>query len=323
MLRLPVFTFHRPGTVDEAVELLGELPEAMLVAGGTDLLPNMKRKLFTPKDVIGIGHLPELAGIQGTPDAGWRVGAGTLLETVAEHEELPAALRTAAASISTPQLRNMGTIGGNLCLDTRCNYYNQSYFWRQALGFCMKKDATICRVATSSPICLATYSADTVPVLSVLNASIALRSTRGEREVRVADLYQNDGMRFLRIEKDEVLTEVRIPPLDGLRSTYMKLRDRESFDFPIAGVAVGLRMDGLRVAEARVSTTGIFSAPLRLTSVEEGLRGQELTRDVIEAAAGAGYREVHPVDNTSGTIIQRKSTVRVFIRRALNELAAR
>ena len=184
MLRLPIFKYHRPKTLDGALELLGELqPEAMLVAGGTDLLPNMKRKLFTPKHVIGIAHLPELNYVRPS-GAGWHIGAGTPLEALEYDPALGGAypaLVKAVASISTPQLRNMGTIGGNLCLDTRCNYYNQSFFWRQALGFCMKKDATVCRVALSSPICLAAHSADTVPVLTVLDAAVTIRGAKGER----------------------------------------------------------------------------------------------------------------------------------------------
>ena len=321
MLRLPPFTFHRPPSVDEAARMLRELgPEAMLVAGGTDLLPNMKRRLFTPKHLVGISHLAELSGIRPN-SGGFHIGAATPLDAVEAHPELPPALAKAAASISTPQLRNAGTIGGNLCLDTRCNYYNQSLFWRQSLGFCMKKDATICRVATSSPICLAAHSADTVPVLTVLDATVTIRGAESDRQVALADLYRNDGMTFLKVERDEVLTDVYVPPADGWRASYWKLRDRESFDFPIAGVALALRLDGDVVADVRSATTGMFSAPLPLRSVEDTLRGQRLTADLIEAAAEAGYKEAHPVDNTSGTIVQRKNTVRVFVRRALKELA--
>ena len=325
MLRLPAFRFHRPNSLTEALELLAELqPSAMLVAGGTDLLPNMKRKLFTPAHLIGIGHLPELNYVRPN-SGGFHIGASAPLDTVEHHPELVRAfpvLAKAAASISTPQLRNAGTIGGNLCLDTRCNYYNQSLFWRESLGFCMKKDATICRVATSSPICLAAHSADTVPVLTVLGASVSIRGIKGDRQVNLADLYRNDGITFLKIERDEVLTDVYVPAADGWRASYWKLRDRESFDFPIAGVAIALRLEGDTIAEARTATTGMFSAPLPLRSVEAALRGQRLTSEVIEAAAEAGYKEAHPVDNTSGTIVQRKNTVRVFIRRALAELAA-
>ncbi len=324
MLRLPIFKYHRPGTLDEALELLAELqPEAMLVAGGTDLLPNMKRKLFTPKHVIGIGHLPELNYVR-TNGGGWHIGAGAPLERLEYDAALGSAypaLVKAVASISTPQLRNMGTIGGNLCLDTRCNYYNQSFFWRQALGFCMKKDATVCRVALSSPICLAAHSADTAPVLTVLDATVSIRGAKRQRQVKLADLYDNDGMRFLKLECDEILTDIHVPATDGWRASYWKLRDRESFDFPIAGVAVALKLDGDTVADVRTATTGMFSAPLPLRSVEAALRGQRLTDELIEAAAEAGYKEAHPVDNTSGTIVQRKNTVRVFIRRALQELA--
>jgi 4-hydroxybenzoyl-CoA reductase subunit beta len=324
MLRLPPFRYHRPDNLAEALVMLRELqPEAMLVAGGTDLLPNMKRKLFTPKHLVGIGHLPELTYVRPN-SGGFHIGASTPLETIESQPELVRAfpaLAKAAASISTPQLRNAGTIGGNLCLDTRCNYYNQSFFWRQALGFCMKKDATICRVATSSPICLAAHSADSVPVLTVLGATVTIKGAGNERQVGLAELYRNDGMTFLKVGRDEILTDIYVPAADGWRASYWKLRDRESFDFPIAGVAVGLRLDGSTVADVRVATTGMASAPLPLRSVEDALRGQKLTAEVIEAAAEAGYKEAHPVDNTSGTIVQRKNTVRVFIRRALKELA--
>jgi len=324
VLRLPIFKYHRPGTIDEALKLVHELqPEVMLVAGGTDLLPNMKRKLFTPKHVIGIAHLPELNYARQN-GAGWHIGAATPLETLEYDPALVQAypaLVKAVASISTPQLRNMGTIGGNLCLDTRCNYYNQSFFWREALGFCMKKDATVCRVALSSPICLAAHSADTAPVLTVLDASVTIRSAGGERQVNLANLYRNDGMTFLKLERDEFLTDIHVPAPDGWRASYWKLRDRESFDFPIAGVAVSLKLDGDTVADVRTATTGMFPAPLPLRAVEDTLRGQRLTPDLIEAAAEAGYKEAHPVDNTSGTIVQRKNTVRVFIRRALKELS--
>jgi 4-hydroxybenzoyl-CoA reductase subunit beta len=324
LLRLPVFRYHRPRSLAEALHLLCELqPDAMLVAGGTDLLPNMKRKLFTPKHVIGIGHLPELNYVRPN-SGGCHIGAATpldIVETAPELEDVHPALVKAVNSISTPQLRNMGTIGGNLCLDTRCNYYNQSFFWREALGFCMKKDATVCRVALSSPICLAAHSADTAPVLTVLDASVTIRSVNSEREVRLADLYRNDGITFLKLERDEILTDVYVPAPDGWLASYWKLRDRESFDFPIAGVAVAVKLDGETVADVRTATTGMFSAPVPLRSVEDALRGQRLTPDAIEAAAEAGYKEAHPVDNTSGTIVQRKNTVRVFIRRALKELA--
>lgn len=324
MLRLPVFKYHRPNTLSEALELLHELqPDAMLLAGGTDLLPNMKRRLFTPKHVIGISHLSELSYMRHNGQ-GLHLGAGATLESLEYDAALAQAypaLVKATASISTPQLRNMGTIGGNLCLDTRCNYYNQSFFWRQALGFCMKKDATVCRVALSSPICLAAHSADTAPVLTVLGAEVTIRTAKSERQVRLADLYRNDGITFLKLERDEILTDISIPAPDGWRASYQKLRDRESFDFPIAGLAVALKLDGATVADVRTATTGMFSAPLPLKAVEDALRGEELTPGVIEAAAEAGYKEAHPVDNTSGTIVQRKNTVRVFIRRALKELA--
>src|SRR6266567_6002644 len=191
----------------------------MLVAGGTDLLPNMKRKLFTPKHVIGIAHLPELNYVRPN-GAGWHIGAGTPLETLEYDSALGAAypaLVKAVASISTPQLRNMGTVGGNLCLDTRCNYYNQSYEWRKSIGFCMKKDGDICWVATSSPRCLAVSSSDTAPAL------IALGAPRSAREIPLSALYQNDGIHYLTRRPDEILTSIHLRSMRGWRSTYWKL----------------------------------------------------------------------------------------------------
>ena len=323
MLRLPVFEYHQPATLQAAAQLLHDLPEAMLVAGGTDLLPSMKRELFSPKHLVGLGHLGELSYVRTRPDGALCIGAGTRLDALVNHPSLKdyAALATAARSISTPQLRNMGTLGGNICLDTRCSYYNQSLFWRQALGYCMKKGGDVCRVAGGSPTCIATFSADTVPALIALGAEVSLVSANGIRDLRLEDLYRNDGLAFLNKERDEILAEIRVPPRGAWRSSYWKLRDRESIDFPIAGlaIAIDLTADG-EVGEARVATTGIFPAPLRLRSVERVLQGQRLTEDVIAAAAEAGYREAHPVENTSGSIVQRKSAVRVFIQRALEEM---
>src|SRR5713101_734624 len=216
MLRLPPFTYLSPQNIGEALRLMGEHgSDAMFVAGGTDLFPNMKRRQFEPKVLIGLRRLPELK--QFSNSGGLTLGAGITLTHLANLPDVLKsypALAMAAGLVSTPQLRNMGTYGGNLCLDTRCNYYNQSYFWREALGFCMKKDATVCRVALSSPICLAAHSADTAPVLTVLDASVTIRSAGGERQVNLANLYRNDGMTFLKLERDEILTDIHVPAPD-------------------------------------------------------------------------------------------------------------
>jgi 4-hydroxybenzoyl-CoA reductase subunit beta len=324
-MRLPKFSYAPAHSLAEAVQLLKDHgPQAMVVAGGTDVYPNMKRRVWQPEVLVGLRGVRELRGIGEAAEGGLRLGAGATLTQVAASpavREKYSALATAARLISTPQLRNMGTIGGNVCLDTRCFYYDQSAFWRKALGYCMKAEGDVCRVALSSPKCLATFSSDTVPTLIGYGASIRLVGPEGERTVALADLYQNDGMHWLKIQPGEIVAEVSVPDPEGLRATYYKLRDRGSFDFPIAGVFVGVRTDtaGL-VDRARVVTTGIYSMPTVVPEAEEILVGNRLEADVIAATAEAVYAKSRPVDNTAGSIIQRRRTVRVFVRRALEEL---
>ena len=349
MLRLPRFRLEVPRTPVEAARMMRELGaaeqdpasvgtvglKAMLVAGGTDLFPNMKRRQFTPEVLVSLRRaldrtIADGAGPAGTDagpagsDGGLRIGAGATLTAVAEHPLVRsryAALATAAGLVSTPQLRNMGTIGGNVALDTRCNWYDQSEFWRTAEGFCMKTHpGVVCRVATSSPRCLAVASADTVPALIALGATARVTGVDGERAVAVADLYREDGIRYIAIGRDEIVTEVLLPPSDGWRSTYLKLRDRGSFDFPIVGLAAAVRWDGGRVAEARVALTAIASRPLLVDAARAPLVGSRLEDGAIAAAAEATFKAARPMDNTAGTIAQRTRTVSVFATRALREL---
>src|SRR6267378_3763858 len=286
MLRLPRFRVLSPRTYGEAAQLLaengaGELDRSrgtptlrvMLVAGGTDLFPNMKRRQFTPEVV------------------------------------------------STPQLRNMGTIGGNICLDTRCNWYDQSLFWRTAEGFCMKTNPdVVCRVATSSPRCLAVASADTVPALLALRATVHFEDASGAREVPMSDLYREDGIRPMAMRQDEVLTDITLPDAEGWRSTYLKMRDRGSFDFPIAAVAAAVRWDGATVSEARIAITALGSRPLLVEDAARPLVGTRLDDVTIALAAEAVHKAARPMDNTSGTISQRKRAALVFTERALRSL---
>src|SRR5437667_7012774 len=270
MLRLPPFRYLGPRRLDEAAEMLEQEGEqAMLVAGGTDLYPNMKRRQFTPPVLIGLRSLAELKHINGSPEQGMRVGAGVTLTSLAEYPALMQyypALATAAGSVSTPQLRNMGTIGGNIFLDTRCNYYNQTEFWRQSIGYCMKKDGDVCLVAPGSPRCWAISSADTAPVLVSLNAQARLVSVRGERLVAVRELFRDDGMYPYTRASDEILSEIILPPADGWRSVYLKLRRRGSFDFPILGVAVALRTAGdSTVTDAHITLGAVASYPVEVT----------------------------------------------------------
>src|SRR6476659_3431541 len=221
MMRLPYFAFHAPATIREAADLIASSPGAMLVAGGTDLLPNMKRRQQVPRTLVSLRRVVELKEI--TNGNGLALGAGLTLSSLVRESRIReryAALWQAASSVATPHLRNMGTLGGNLCLDTRCNYYDQNYEWRKAIDFCMKKDGATCWVATSSPRCLAVSSTDTAPALIALGATASLVSSDGERTVALTDLYQNDGIHYLTRRPDEIVTAVELPRRDGWRSTY-------------------------------------------------------------------------------------------------------
>ncbi len=322
MLRLPPFRYLAPRTMEQATRLLAQEGEqAMLVAGGTDLYPNMKRRQFTPPVLIGLRGLEVLKHISGSPEQGMRLGAGVTLTTLAEHsavlQHYPA-LATAAGSVSTPQLRNMGTIGGNLLLDTRCNYYNQTEFWRHSIDYCMKKDGDVCLVAPGSPRCWAISSADTAPVLVSLDAQVRLVSVRGERVLPVRELFRDDGINPYTREADEILSEIILPPADDWRSVYLKLRRRGSFDFPILGVAVALRFAADRtIAGARITLGAVASHPVEATDAAKLLTGQRLTPELITEVATLAAKRSKPLDNADLTINYRKQVTPVYIRRAL------
>ncbi|MBI4737657.1 MAG: FAD binding domain-containing protein [candidate division NC10 bacterium] len=326
MMRLPAFRYLAPKTLAEASRMIADAgPDGMLVSGGTDLFPNMKRLQFDPRILVGLRHLPELLGVGGDPQRGMRIGAASPLHQIGLHPAIRArypALATAAGSVATPQIRRMGTLGGNLCVDTRCNYYNQSYEWRRAIGFCMKRDGDLCLVAPGSPRCVAVSSSDTAPAMMALGATVVLSGLNGERTLPVAALYHDDGMAYLAKRPEEILTAILLPPVDGLRTTYWKLRRRGSFDFPILGVAASLRLDGDGTCtDARIVLGAVASRPVEATEAEKLLLGQRLTSDLIEEAAKAAYRPAKPLDNTDLTLAYRKRMVRVFVARALRELA--
>jgi 4-hydroxybenzoyl-CoA reductase subunit beta len=231
-----------------------------------------------------------------------------------------AGLWQAAAQVATPHLRNMATIGGNLCLDTRCTYYDQSLEWRQAINFCMKKDGDICWVATSSPKCLAVSSTDTAPVLQALGARVRLVSAIGERSIDVADLFNNDGMAYLTRRPDEILTDVSIPSQAGWRSAYWKLRRRGSFDFPVAAVAVAARITRNVVEDIRIVLGAVASRPLSVPAADALLRGQALSDDAIAAAADAAFPIGKPMDNTDYELVWRKKMIRPLVTYALRDV---
>lgn len=330
MLRLPDFVFRRPQNIREAASILaGEGPGAMLVAGGTDLWPKMKRRQMEPRVVIGLRHLGELRGMgSNSSSAGLMLGPSLTLRELERNplllEKYPA-VAEAANSISSPPLKTMGTLGGNLCVDTRCFYYDQTYEWRQAIHFCLKKDGDTCWVAPGSPRCWAVSSTDLAPVMLALNARIHLLSKEGERTISSAQMYNNDGIAYLTKRPTEIVTGVELPPINGDITAFQKLRRRGSIDFPILNVAAWLRPanDGSTIEAARIAIGGITSAPFLSMPSANALVGRALTPDTIHAAAHAARMDSRPLDNTDLDFSWRRSMVEVWVRRTLEEAARR
>jgi 4-hydroxybenzoyl-CoA reductase subunit beta len=284
----------------------------------------MKRRQQTPKTVISITRLRELHRIDGDAKTGMLIGSSVSLTEICNHSVIKrdySFVADAAKLISTPLLRNMGTIGGNLLLDTRCNYYDQNYEWRKGINFCMKKDGEICWVAPSSPKCWAVQSSDLVPLMVAIGAKVKLISSRGERLLEARELYNNDGIQFLNKRSDELLTEIHLPPRNGLRAVYKKLRRRGSFDFPVLGVAAALNVeeDG-SIRDAKLILGGVAPAPIEVSDAEAALIGARLDQEAIDAAADACYLKARPLDNTDFLMNWRKQMARPFVVRALEEL---
>ncbi len=326
MMRLPLFRLHQPESLSDAMALMASSDgETRLVAGGTDLWPNMKRRHQSADVVVSLKRVAELAGIRGEVDGEVRIGAMTTLAAVAASPIVRAAypaLARAVESISSPAIRNMATLGGNLCLDTRCTYYNQTEEWRASIDFCLKEGGSVCWVAPQSPRCWAVSSSDAAPVLCALGARARLVSPKGEREVSVAELYRDDGIEYLTKRPDEVLTEVVLPPSDGVQMSFWKLRRRGSIDFAVLTVAVAVRrnQDGV-VSEAAVWLGAVASAPVRSEAAEAVLMGNALTAEVITEAATATRKVATPLDNTDFTLQWRSKMVVHYVEAALREVA--
>jgi len=324
MMRLPLFEFRAPVSVSEAVLILdGEGRQAMPLAGGTDLLPNMKRRQQVPKTLMSLNRIAELRQAR-LSDSGSRLGACLTLSEIAADPRFRngmGALAQAASFVATPQIRNMATLGGNLCLDTRCNYYDQNYEWRKAIGFCLKKDGDTCWVAPGSSKCMAVSSTDTAPALMALGARVRLVSRSGEREVPLSGLYQNDGIHYMKREPNELLTEVLLDSLQGWKSAYWKLRRRGSFDFPVLSVAAAAKISESGVVEdARIVVGSVACLPLAAVEASSLLKGRTLSQDSIAQAAALAARIAKPLDNTDFDMTWRKRVTAEFVAYALREL---
>ena len=321
MLRLPRFKYLRPKTAREAAQMAADLgPRAMFVAGGTDLFPKLKRRQFEVETLIGLDFLPRQ--VHNGSVGSITVDAGVTLAAAAGEEHLTknfTGYAEAAGLVSSPPLRNAGTIGGNLCVDTRCNYYDMTYEWRKAAGFCMKKDGDICLVAPSSPRCWAVSSSDTAPMAIALDGVVMLTGPDGERELPVSALYRDDGMDYMAKKPSEVVTSLRLTADENTRTAYVKLRRRGSIDFPIAGAAVALRFDGETVVHCRIVLSAVASYPLEATAAEDFLNGKRIEAETIREAAEIAAKPAKPLDNADLSHFWRKRMVRVVVEQAIRK----
>ncbi len=323
---LPAFELCRPSTVEQAVEMLAAAgPEAMVIAGGTDLIPNLQMGLFTPRVLVDLKGIAGLRALSFHPQQGLVLGALVTLTELCEsaliQEHFPV-LAQAAASVAGPLQRNMGTLGGNLCLETRCVWYNQSAFWRRSLGGCLKKDGDICHVAPGGRRCWAVWSGDTAPALLALDAEVEIVGPQGTRRIPLANLYTNDGMRRLALGPAELLARVHVPAAAaGRRGGYRKLRVRDSIDYPLAGVAVALDVDAAGICRAaRVALSAVNPAPRLVREAAEWLPGRAYSPELAEEVARAAIRTAKPLSTSASTPVYRRDMVRLFTRRMLEEL---
>jgi len=329
MLRLPPFDYRRPSSVGEVAAILTDQgPTARVVAGGTDLWPNMKRRHQKADTVISLMAVPELRSIEPDREVlGVRIGATATLSSVHQSEIVRSrfpALTRAIGSISSPPLRNMGTLGGNLCLDTRCTYYNQTEGWRRSIDYCMKEEGTICWVAPSSPRCWAHTASDSAPMLAALGARVSLVSKTGDRMLPVSELFLDDGIDYLAKRPEELLTEIHIPSESGAehcRSSFWKLRRRGSIDFAVVSVAAAVWFDGDRVTRASVYLGAVGSYPRSVEGLDELLVDRPLTEDRILEVSQAARRLATPMDNTDFKAQWRSVMAERYTQAALREIA--
>jgi 4-hydroxybenzoyl-CoA reductase subunit beta len=297
-----------------------------LVAGGTDLWPNMKRRNQKARAVVSLMSVPGLDGIEHA-DNEVTMGATTSLAAIVRDDRLRArypAFARAVASISSPPLRSMGTLGGNLCVDTRCNYYNQSEEWRCSIDYCLKEQGSTCWAATRSPRCWAHSASDSAPILCALGARVKLVGADGERVIPVREMYRDDGIDYLRMHPGEIMTEILIPgdsDQDHCRSAFWKLRRRGAIDFSVFSVAAAVWTDDQdAVTRAAVYLGAVGSSPVQI-DVDELLVGQPLNEELILEVAQQAHKLATPMDNTDFAAAWRGKVVHSYTHAALNEIA--
>ena len=326
MLTLPRYEWVRPATMDALLaHLRDHAAESLIVAGGTDAVPNLKHRLHEPAYVVHIAGIESLRSVRDAAD-GLHLGPLVTLSDLAEHavvrRDFPG-LAKAASLVASPQIRNMGTLGGNLCLDTRCTYYNQTLFWREALGFCLKKSGTVCHVVPQGKRCVAAHSSDVAPMLIALGAQVEIAGGAGTRVIAVDDFFVGDGVHNNVLTPGEVVTRIFVPSAArGMAAGYQKLRPRAAIDFPMLSVAFAARLAGGVCTEARLVLCAIAARPRVIGGVEAIVKDRALDDSAIDALAAAAYKQCRTLINVAYDQEYRQEMVPVFVRRAVREAIA-
>jgi 4-hydroxybenzoyl-CoA reductase subunit beta len=323
MLTLPAYEWVQPTTMDALLaHLRDHAAESLIVAGGTDAVPNLKHRLHEPAYVVHIAGIDALRSIRDRDD-GLHLGPLVTLSDLAADavvlRDFPG-LAKAASLVASPQIRNMGTLGGNLCLDTRCTYYNQTLFWREALGFCLKKSGTVCHVVPQGKRCVAAHSSDVAPMLIALGAEVEIAGAAGTRVIKVDDFFVGDGVHNNVLAPGEVVTRIFLPArARGMAAGYQKLRPRAAIDFPMLSVAFAARLTGRLCAEANLVVSAIAARPRVIGGIEAIVKDRVIDDAGIDALAAAAYKQCRTLINVAYDQEYRQEMVPVFVRRAVRE----
>jgi len=329
-MRLPDFQYVEPRSIEEACLFLKEHgQEARIMGGGTDLLPSMKQRIFQPKYLVYLGSIRNIDRMEFDEGKGLSIGSMVKLRSIETDslilEKYPV-IGKAASAVGSAQIREMGTVGGNLSLDTRCYYYNQSEFWRKCRSTCIKMGGETCNAIGGGTKCFSVFSSDLAPVMMLLGAKIKLCSAWGERILPLSDFYTGNGAKPLSMKPEEVLVSVEIPAIaKQALCTYLKYQIRNSIDFPLASVAAMIVTDGMQeiCREAKVVISAIGTKPEEVKSIPELLEGRRLEKSLIEEASDLSFRMAKPIANVASSPSYRRRVIKVFVQAALSELCER
>jgi 4-hydroxybenzoyl-CoA reductase subunit beta len=320
-MSLSEFQLGRPRTLPDALAYLSDhAGNVRVLAGGTDLLPSMRQKLFEPTHVVDLRRIQELKGIRESTQ-GIEIGALTTLREI-EHSPILnknyPVLTEAAKTVASPLIRHMGTMGGNICLDTRCLWYNQSLTWRKSCGFCIKKDGDVCHVAPGGSKCWAAFSGDTPPALLCLNAEIEIASPANSRRIPLRDFYTGEGDNYRRLQSNELITKIILPhSSSGYQGQYRKLRVRGSIDYPLAGVAVAIKRSNGHIEDLQIALTAVNPAPVLVAGLMALVNNGRIDDQTAEHASELAAGTAKPLTTSALTPEYRREIIRVFTKRAI------